>query len=290
VVNMSLNGKVGELTCPTYLQEAINNATKKGFTVVVAAGNQGDDSTQYIPGKCGNVINVGSATPKGEPADVSRFSNFGDALDVLAVGEEVLGLRSENRIGYWEGTSLASPLVAGMILNASKDFALTPYQWQTLIPISSVNRWAEGARCETLGCAYGVLDAAKLYENAQRMQDGTLNSLTLSLNAVPACRQRWMIDNLPKGQALCDQAVIELLTIPELAENEVIEVHALLDGQTIADRTGLVGQFERTRLVLDKAVFDNRRAFVLKCDNNGQCELPIQLSTLELMNVPEACQ
>lgn len=290
VVNMSLGGKVGESACPTYLQEAINNVTQKGFTVVVSAGNQGDDSTQYIPGKCDNVINVGSATPKGEPADVSRFSNYGDALDVLAVGEEVLGLRSENRIGYWEGTSLASPLVAGMILNASKDFALTPYQWQTLIPISSVNRWADGARCETLGCAYGVLDAAKLYENAQRMQDGTLDTLTLSLNAVPACRQQWMIDNLPKGQSLCDQAVIELLTIPALAENEVIEVHALLDGQTIADRTGLVGQFQSTRIVLDKAVFDNRRAFVLKCDNNGKCELPIQLSTLELMNEPEACQ
>lgn len=290
VVNMSLGGKIGESDCPLYLQSAINNVTAKGFTVVVAAGNQSDNAALYIPAKCGNVITVGAATDKNRAADIARFSNYGEVLDVMAVGQEVLGLRKDNGIGYWDGTSVASPLVAGMILNASKDFAFTPYQWQTLIPISSVNRWAEGARCETLGCAYGVLDAAKLYENAQKMQDGKLDTLTLSLNAVPACRQQWMIDNLPKGQALCDQAVIELLTIPGLAENEHIEVHALLDGQTIADRTGLVGQFESTRFVLNKAVFDNRRAFVLKCDASGQCELPIQLSTSELMSVPEACQ
>ncbi|MFN3899340.1 MAG: S8 family peptidase [Alishewanella aestuarii] len=290
VVNMSLGGKIGEIDCPLYLQSAIDNVTAKGFTVVVAAGNQSDNASLYIPAKCDKVITVGAATDKSRDADIAQFSNYGEVLDVMAVGQEVLGLRKDNGIGYWDGTSLASPLVAGMILNASKDFAFTPYQWQTLMPISSVNRWVEGARCETLGCAYGVLDAAKFYENAQRMQDGTLDSLTLSLNAVPACRQQWMIDNLPKGQTLCDQAVIELLTIPELAENEVIEVHALLDGQTIADRTGLVGQFQSTRFILGKAVFENRRAFAQKCDDNGQCELPIQLSTLELTNVPEACQ
>lgn len=290
VVNMSLGGKVGESACPTYLQEAINNATQKGFTVVVSAGNQGEDSTQYIPGKCANVINVGSATPKGKHADISSFSNYGAALDVLAVGEEVLGLRSENRIGYWEGTSLASPLVAGMILNASKDFDLTPAEWQLLMPISSVERWTVGAECETKGCAKGVLDAGLLYTNAQKLVNGELDSLTLSLNAVPACRQQWMIDNLPKGQALCEQAMINMRSMTDLAQGDYIEVHALLAGQTIGDRTGLVGQFDTHVITLDKMVFDNRTAFVLKCNSDGQCQLPVQLNTIKLKDTPEACK
>lgn len=290
VVNMSLGGKIGEIDCPLYLQSAIDNVTAKGFTVVVAAGNQADNASLYIPAKCDKVITVGAATDKGRDADIAQFSNYGDALDVMAVGQEVLGLRKDNGIGYWDGTSLASPLVAGMILNASKDFDLTPAEWKLLMSISSIDRWVEGAQCDVKGCARGVLDAGLLYTNAQKLINGELDSLTLSLNAVPACRQQWMIDNLPKGRALCDQAVIELLTIAELAENEVIEVHALLDGQSIADRTGLVGQFQSTRIVLDKAVFDNRRAFVLKCDDNGQCELPVQLNTIKLQDTPEACK
>uniref|UniRef100_UPI004048D68D S8 family serine peptidase n=1 Tax=Rheinheimera sp. TaxID=1869214 RepID=UPI004048D68D len=291
VVNMSLGGKIVDAYCPSYIQTAINRATAAGFVLVTSAGNNGDLADFYIPGNCDNIINVGAANTglNGELADIAGFSNYGPKLDVMAVGKEVVGLVNDNKVGYWEGTSSASPLVAGMIANAQKDFNFTPAQWQTLMPISSVSRWGYGARCHEVGCANGVLDAVKLYENAQKLQDGTLDSLTLSLNAVPACRQQWMIANLSKGQKLCDQAVIKMGSMAALNEGDYIEVHALRSGQTIENGTGLLGSYTQSTIVMDKSEFADRTVFVRRCDVQGQCQYPIPLSTQALNETPEAC-
>lgn len=129
----------------------------------------------------------------------------------------------------------------------------------------------------------------KLYENAQKLQDGTLDSLTLSLNAVPACRQQWMIANLSKGQKLCDQAVIEMGSMSALTEGEYIEVHALRNGQTIEDRMGLLGSYTQSVIIMDKSEFASSEVFVRRCDSWGQCEFPVPLSTQALNETPEAC-
>ncbi|MCS4309270.1 subtilisin family serine protease [Rheinheimera pacifica] len=291
VVNMSLGGKNADALCPSYIQTAINRATAAGFVLVTSAGNEGDSADFYIPGNCENVINVGATNTglSGHPADIASFSNYGPKLDVMAVGEEVVGLVIDNKVGYWSGTSSASPLVAGMIANAKKDFDFTPAQWASLMPISSVSRWVDGARCNEVGCANGVLDAVKLYENAQKLQDGTLDSLTLSLNAVSACRQKWMLENLSKGQKLCDQAVIKMGSMAALNEGEYIEVHALRSGQTVEDGTGLSGSYTQSTIVMDKSEFVDRTVFVRRCDAQGQCQYPIPLSTLALNETPEAC-
>lgn len=291
VINMSLGGKVSDASCPSYLQTAVNRATAAGFVLVSSAGNQGESADFYIPGNCDNVINVGAANPgsSSAPADIASFSNYGPKLDVMAVGEEVVGLVIDNKVGYWSGTSSASPLVAGMIANAKKDFNFTPAQWASLIPISSVSRWVDGARCNEVGCANGVLDAVKLYENAQKLQDGTLDSLTLSLNAVSACRQEWMLANLSKGEKLCDQAVIKMGSMAALRDGEHIEVHALSSGQTVEDGAGLLGSYTQSTIVMDKSEFVDRTVFVRRCDAQGQCQYPIPLSTQALNETPEAC-
>lgn len=292
VVNLSLGGRVGASACPSYLQDAINNAVTQGFTVVSAAGNQAEDASNFIPGKCDNVITVGAASTgrSNNPADLASFSNYGEHLDVMVAGEDIAGLMSDNRVGFWAGTSFASPLVAGIIANAQKDYAFTPTQWSTLMSASSISRWAEGARCETLGCANGILDAAVLHDNAQKMLDGTLDTVTLSLNAVSACRQQWMLDNLSKGQSLCDQAIVEMGSMADLKAGDVVEIHALASGQTVQDRTGLVGQYTTNKIIVDKSVFDGRAAFVVKCNSEGACSDPIQLSTASLTDTPEACR
>lgn len=291
VVNMSLGGKNADALCPSYIQTAINRATAAGFVLVTSAGNNGDSADFYIPGNCDNIINVGAANTglNGELADIAGFSNYGPKLDVMAVGKEVVGLVIDNKVGYWEGTSSASPLVAGMVANAQKDFNFTPAQWASLMPISSVSRWVDGARCNEVGCANGVLDAVKLYENAQKLQDGTLDSLTLSLNAVSACRQKWMLENLSKGQKLCDQAVIEMGSMAALNEGDYIEVHALRSGQTVEDGMGLLGSYTQSVIIMDKSEFTDTEVFVRHCDAQGQCQLPVPLSTQALHETPEAC-
>lgn len=292
VVNMSLGGKVGESACPMYLQSAIDKATAKGFTIVVSAGNNTDDASLYIPAKCANVITVGAANQGTEdtPADIASFSNYGEHINVMAAGEYIPSLSKDDEVNYWSGTSFSAPLVSGMIASVSKDFDFTLQQWAMLVELSSVNRWVEGSQCEVLGCGKGILDAAVLYTNAQRLQNGELDSATYSLNAVPACRQAWMLDNLSKGQSLCDQVTVSLDSFVQLAADETIKLHALSAGQTVADGSGLLGTFNRYQVLVSKAQLLDKTVFAQRCDANGTCGEPIQVNTTGLADLPVACQ
>lgn len=292
VVNMSLGGQYGEGDCPVYLQNSIDKATAKGFTIVVSAGNQSDDSSLYIPAKCANVITVGAANQGIETgsADIASFSNYGESINVMAAGEYIPSLSNNDEVNYWSGTSFAAPLVSGMIASVSKDYDFTPQQWAMLVELSSVSRWVDGSQCDVLGCGKGILDASLLYKNAQRLQNGELDSATYSLNAVPACRHTWMLDNLSKGQSLCDQVAVSLDSFVHLADNETIKLHALAAGQTIAEGLGLVGTFNRYQVLVSKAQLLEKTVFAQRCDANGVCDDPIQVNTTGLAEIPAACQ
>lgn len=292
VVNMSLGGQYGEGDCPVYLQNSIDKATAKGFTLVVSAGNQADDASLYIPAKCANVITVGAANQGTEdaPADIASFSNYGEHINVMAAGEYIPSLSNNDEVNYWSGTSFAAPLVSGMIASVSKDFTFTPQQWAMLVELSSVSRWIDGSQCELLGCGKGILDASVLYTNAQRLQNGELDSATYSLNAVPACRHAWMLNNLSKGQSLCDQIAVSLNSFVHLADKETIKLHALSAGQTVAEGTSLLGTFNRYQVLISKELLLGKAVFAQRCDANGVCGDPIQVSTAGLAETPIACQ
>lgn len=80
VINMSLGG-VG--SCDAVTQAAIDSAVSRGTTVVVAAGNSGDDAAYYTPASCQNVISVGAARYNGGKAS---YSNYGPSVDIAAPG------------------------------------------------------------------------------------------------------------------------------------------------------------------------------------------------------------
>jgi hypothetical protein len=95
-----------------FAQDIINTATALGTLVVCAAGNDGalmDDS--YFPGSFDNVLSVGASDENDTPAG---FSNFGIKTTVYAPGVNILSTVSGNRYTLYGGTSMASPLVAGI--------------------------------------------------------------------------------------------------------------------------------------------------------------------------------
>lgn len=108
VVNLSL---VGEFASTT-LQEAVNYAWGKNAVVVAAAGNTGGTTPQY-PAACQNVVAVSSLSPNDT---LSGFSSYGPHITVTAPGENIWTTQSRTNepFGAWSGTSLASPLVAGV--------------------------------------------------------------------------------------------------------------------------------------------------------------------------------
>ncbi len=62
VINISLGGGG---PCDSATQLAINGAVSRGTTVVVAAGNDGDDAANHSPASCNNTITVGATRITG---------------------------------------------------------------------------------------------------------------------------------------------------------------------------------------------------------------------------------
>jgi serine protease len=117
VINLSLGAFLS--TCPTYLQDAVNQATDTGAIIVAAAGNQSLTSLNS-PANCTNVVSVGAAN------SIGRRSNYSNASASLVVstfgGDETVSsffpVLSTQSNKFTQGTSNASPLVASVLAMA----------------------------------------------------------------------------------------------------------------------------------------------------------------------------
>jgi len=92
-------------------QDAINYAyNTKGRIIVAAAGNENTSAKSY-PAAYANVISVASTTSTDAR---SSFSNYGTWVDVAAPGSSILATRNGGGTTTMSGTSMATPVVAGL--------------------------------------------------------------------------------------------------------------------------------------------------------------------------------
>ncbi len=103
---MSLGGATGGTT----LESAVNYARNHGVLVVSAAGNNNSQEFSY-PGAYANSIAVGALDQSNARAS---FSNFGPWVDVAAPGVNILSTYPNGQHAYMSGTSMATPVVAGL--------------------------------------------------------------------------------------------------------------------------------------------------------------------------------
>lgn len=125
VINMSWGGSGGGNTG----QNIVNYAFNKGCILVAAAGND-NVTTVFYPANYNNVIAVASTTTNDQK---SSFSNYGTWIDISAPGSAIystyVGTGITATYQRIQGTSMASPFVAGMIgLMLSYNPNLTPTQ------------------------------------------------------------------------------------------------------------------------------------------------------------------
>ena len=108
VVNLSWGGDKSGI-----LDAGIARLISAGGLVVAAAGNDDKDSCFISPAGSPNVISVASSSISDT---YSSFSNFGPCVSVVAPGEFVLGagIKSPTDTATLSGTSMASPIVAGV--------------------------------------------------------------------------------------------------------------------------------------------------------------------------------
>lgn len=179
VINLSLGG-LGTCSNSPATQSAIDDAVDAGATVVVAAGNEAQDSAGFLPASCDNIITVAASDLRGRLAQ--RYSNFGAGIDIMAPGGDVL--RDDNNDGnpdgvlsyvdggydFYNGTSMAAPHVAGvaaLMLAVRPD--LTPAEVETHLKDNARDR--NSTQCPR-ACGEGLLDPSFISDAAFRNGSG----------------------------------------------------------------------------------------------------------------------
>jgi len=109
VINMSLGGRPDD-PCFSGLQAAVDYAYRRGVLLVAAAGNNGANRTVF-PANCAHVLGVAATTSSDSRA---WFSNYADHVSVAAPGDDIYSTLRYGGYGYMDGTSMATPFVAGL--------------------------------------------------------------------------------------------------------------------------------------------------------------------------------
>ncbi len=131
------------------VDEAIRYAERKGVLLVHAAGNDRlniDTTPQYPTGRyldgrvIPNLLTVGASARTNDAQLVASFSNYGrQTVDVFAPGVELVSTWPGNEYRPDSGTSMATPVVAGMAAVLKTYFPqLTPADLKRLLLASAV--------------------------------------------------------------------------------------------------------------------------------------------------------
>jgi serine protease len=195
VINLSI-GTSTPTSCDAGTQAAVRAAWDRGVTPITAAGNSAFEASGSYPGNCYPTINV---TATGITGDIAPYANFGDGVDFSAPGGDAelsalspdgsegmivstfnLGETTEGEPSYGlqEGTSMAAPVVAGvvaLIYSVRPDLgSLDVYK----ILLATVGDFKEGSYCAITAtprteqdprpsyCGKGIVDAGRAVQYA----------------------------------------------------------------------------------------------------------------------------
>ncbi|KAK2141355.1 hypothetical protein LSH36_1114g00014 [Paralvinella palmiformis] len=108
VVNLSLGGSGTNLP----MENAVQNLIDGGVTACIAAGNSDADACNYSPARVPDAITVGASDINDWSA---TFTNYGTCLDLFAPGVDILSTVPGDDTDVYDGTSMATPHVAGVV-------------------------------------------------------------------------------------------------------------------------------------------------------------------------------
>ena len=189
IINLSLGCENCYSSATESTFDQVRNA---GVIVIAAAGNEGSNQLFY-PASYRNVVSVSAVTLN---RGLAPYSNFGSAVDVAAPGGDVsgdlngdgyadgvlstlVGSSYTSEYGFYQGTSMAAPHVAGVAaLMKAVHRTLTPAEFDALLANGAiVNDLGVSGRDDLFG--HGLIDAAKAVLEAKRLATGqTVAALT----------------------------------------------------------------------------------------------------------------
>lgn len=193
-----LDGKTAPMTI------AADIAVSRGMLVLNAAGNDGMSSPQHLgaPADAEKVLTVGAATREGTWA---RFSSYGPTADgrvkpdIMALGEDVPCANSQGVLSASSGTSLATPIMAGMMACLWQKYP----DWTPAQLCDSVRAWGSLAHSPDLYAGYGIPDFGRAMGNCSIIAQPVAD---VHLYPNPA-RDYFVVDGLEQ----CELAIYDAL-------------------------------------------------------------------------------
>ena len=219
VINMSWGG-------PTYssaLYNSLREAQNRGIIMVAAAGNAGiniDHNPTYPASyNLNNIVTVASTTPADRH---SSFTNYGKkSVDVMAPGSMIFSAShtGNSSYNYKQGTSMAAPLVSGVI----------SYYWSHkphLSPQQVINNLYNTV--DNLGYSNYIKKGGRI-NMARLFGIRTPNAKSATPNSEPASKniKDWSISNDEvinhrKNEKIFDSKTLDHLTGAKITDNIMI--------------------------------------------------------------------
>jgi subtilisin family serine protease len=221
IINLSLGG----LTDAQVVRDAVAEVMSRHNALVIAASGNFGTSGVAFPARIGEVLAVGATNPGAEQR--SSFSSYGPEIDVVAVGQDVVGTLALNRCvnfvrcianqpyAQGDGTSFSTPQVSGLAaLILSRNPNLSPWQLTDLIKnaarsLAPANTpgWAGAGRIDMAAALKAVRDNRPPGDpcTVQSVQDGESftcsNGARIRLLQIDApdlgqCGGQWAFDAL----------------------------------------------------------------------------------------------
>ena len=204
VINMSIGGTDTSLT----LEDAVNYAWNKGVVVVAAAGNN-HSTAPFYPAYYTNAMAVG-ATDVNDA--MPSWSNRGSWVDVAAPGDDIYSCMPDAQYGYKDGTSMASPHVAGLaalVFSVAND---TNGDGK----INDEVRAAIQASCDkvSIDVAYGRINAYKAVKTSSAPTPAAITDLAVSSFSTNSVTLHWTAPGSNDNVGTASQYDIRYSTSP----------------------------------------------------------------------------
>lgn len=126
VMNLSLGGSYHKST-----NQAIDKASNRSITPIVAAGNESDYSCTKSPASAVQAITVAASNRMDEQAS---FTNWGRCIELYAPGVDIISPWPGAVLAIASGTSQAAPFVAGAVAMLIQRFGFrAPVVWRQVL-------------------------------------------------------------------------------------------------------------------------------------------------------------
>ncbi|MBN2011847.1 S8 family serine peptidase [candidate division KSB1 bacterium] len=133
VVNMSF----GDVFASPLLHDVMQYAFANGCVLIASAGNSSSDQVHY-PSGYHETISVGAVNNYGT---LASFSNYGQTVDLVAPGVDLMTTDRFNSYRNFSGTSAAAPVVTGIAaLLISRQPELSPAEVRNILVTTTTDR------------------------------------------------------------------------------------------------------------------------------------------------------